>query len=77
MQEDLPLVGMTNNKSVIWITESGTYWYPSVILLSKAVGMDRSTVFRALAKDGKIPTSPPSYVDYAAKNYDVEDEAEV
>lgn len=65
---------MTNNKSVILITESGTYWYPSVISLSKAVGMDRSTVFRALAGDGKMPTSPPSYVDYALEKYDVEDE---
>lgn len=70
-------MGLTNNKSVIWITERGTYWYPSVILLSKAAGMNRSTVFRALARDGKIPTSPPSYVDYATEDYDVEDEAEV
>ena len=68
---------MTNNKSVVLITERGTYWYPSVILLSKAVGMDRSTVFRALARDGKIPTSPPCYVDYAMEDYDVEDEAGV
>ena len=70
-------MGITNNKSVIWITEAGTYWYPSVVLLSRAVGLDRSTVFRALAGDGKMPTSPPSYVDYALENYDVEDEAGV
>ncbi len=69
-------MGMTNNKPVIWITEKGTVWFPSVILLCHAVGLGRSTVFRALVGDGKLPTTPPTYVDYSVEDYDVEDMSE-
>ena len=48
-------------------------WYPSVALLCEKRKLCRSTVFKALAGDGKLPTIPPSYVDYACEHYDVED----
>lgn len=59
--------------SVIYMTEGTTLWYPSVALLCEKQKLNRSTVFKALKEDGALPTIPPSYVDYACENYDVED----
>jgi hypothetical protein len=60
-------------QAVILVTEGTTMWYPSVALLCEKKKLCRSTVFKALAGDGKLPTIPPSYVDYACEHYDVED----
>ena len=69
-------MGYTNNKPIIWITEKGTKWYPSVILFCKTEKMRRTSVFEALHGDGRLSTNPPTYVDYATEDYDVENEEE-
>lgn len=60
-------------KSIILITEGTTCWYPSVAMLCERRNLCKSTVFLALKKDGALPTIPPSFVDYACEDYDVED----
>ncbi len=60
-------------KPIILITEGTTYWYPSVAMLCERRNLCKSTVFLALKKDGALPTIPPSFVDYACEDYDVED----
>lgn len=67
----------TSNRPVVLITEHGTYWFPSVISLCRNVHVSRSAVFKSLCSDGELPTSPQCWIDYAAENYDVEDEYEI